>query len=281
MFKFTHNRIWFWDAEWAGCPDTGRRLLGLHDSVPDRQVIEALWRYSGATESEPKPYLKTALCRVLSIAVLERRSGDGPVALKLMSLPKRDALSSPEKVILQSFLDGLGNVRPQICGYNSVEADMPAIIQRAAACGVHAPGACRRPDKPWEGVDYFAKYSDWHVDLRTVLGGFGKASPKLNELAAAFRIPGKMETSGADVAELYLAGEIGKIIDYNELDALTTYLVWLAVASLAGHVTPGARQAEHLACIDLLQRGARAGAAHLGAFLTEWCRLAPEVAALV
>ena len=27
-----------------------------------------------------------------------------------------------------------------------------------------APGFCARPDKPWEGIDYFARGSDWNID---------------------------------------------------------------------------------------------------------------------
>ena len=34
-----------------------------------------------------------------------------------------------------------------------------------------APGLCARPDRPWEGPDYFHPHSEWNVDLMRVLGG--------------------------------------------------------------------------------------------------------------
>jgi hypothetical protein len=36
----------------------------------EAEVFEAMWKAGGATEEEPMPYLKTILCRVVSIAAV-------------------------------------------------------------------------------------------------------------------------------------------------------------------------------------------------------------------
>ncbi len=102
--------------------------------------------------------------------------------------------------------------------------DLLILLQRAAVCGVTAAGFCARPNKPWEGRDYFARYSDWLVDLKQIYGGWGRSTPSLHEIACAARIPGKIDASGDQVLDLWLNDEISKIVAYNEFDALNTSL---------------------------------------------------------
>jgi 3'-5' exonuclease len=144
--------------------------------------------------------------------------------------------------------------------------------------GIQAAEFCRRPDKPWEGIDYFARGSDAHVDIKEVIGGWGKSTPSLHELAVVSGIPGKMETDGQQVAALWLNGDLDRIVAYNETDALTTYLVWLRLAFFAGHFTPDEYLQEQdrvRAMIDQLieTRPPEQSTDHLRAWADEWQRL--------
>ena len=74
MIKSVQERVWAFDLEWVPDPLAGRLLR----DVPDSRLRRASrWRRcgatGGATEDDPTPFLKTVLCRIVSIAVVERR----------------------------------------------------------------------------------------------------------------------------------------------------------------------------------------------------------------
>ncbi len=279
MFKTVASEVWAFDAEWVPDPAAGRVLYGLSETWPDRQVVEEMWRRNGATDDDPTPYLKTVLCRVVSIAAVIRRvTPDGEISLRLHALPENidGAADCDEAVILSRFLSGVGQRSPQLVGFNSQSADLKIFVQRSIVKGITVPTFCRRPDKPWEGRDYFARGNEWNIDLRDVVGGWGKAMPSLHELATLSGIPGKLDIDGKHVAEMWLEGELERIVQYNEYDALTTYLVWLRMAHFGGFFTTAAYQEEEARLQALLtEKASQPHHAHLRAYLAEWQRLRP------
>jgi predicted PolB exonuclease-like 3'-5' exonuclease len=214
---------------------------------------------------------------VVSVAALERRQlPDGSVNLNLMSLPHdpSDPKDSSESNVVATFLEALGKNRPQLVGFNSLQSDLKILIQRGVILGLSAPGFCERPDKPWEGIDYFARGSDWNIDLKEILGGWGLASPSLHEIAVQSGIPGKMGFEGSDVAPMWLDGKLDRIVRYNECDAITTYLVWLRLAHFAGFFDDRAYIREQELVADLLQTGTAEGEReHLEKYLETWNKL--------
>ncbi len=277
MFKTVANEVWAFDAEWVPDPKAGRLLYGMPQETPDRDVIETMWQQGGATEKDPQPYLKTLLCRVVSIAcVIRKVRADEQVTLSLLSLPKDVAHETDrdESDILSRFLDGIGRHKPQLVGYNSQWADIKIFIQRSIVNGISAARFCERPEKPWEGVDYFARGSEAHVDLQDLVGSWGKATPSLHELATLCGIPGKMGVNGQEVAEMWLAGDLRGIVAYNECDALTTYLVWLRMAHFGGFFSAEAYETEQERVRALIaERARRPESAHLHNYQAEWDRL--------
>jgi predicted PolB exonuclease-like 3'-5' exonuclease len=282
MFKTVQNRVWAFDLEWVPDPFAGRLLHGLDESLTDpEEIMRVMWTKGGATDDDPTPFLKTALCRVVSVAAVERRSrADGGVTVSLVSLPHdvTDAAQTAEMSVVGAFLDALGAKRPQLVGFNSLFSDIKILIQRGVLLGLTAPGFCARPDKPWEGIDYFARGSDWNIDLKEILGGYGLANPSLHEVAVQSGIPGKMEVDGNAVARLWLDGELEKIVEYNEFDALTTYLVWLRVAHFGGHFSDSGYAEEQQRVTDLILAEIDGGRTHLKDYLDEWQRLREAVA---
>jgi predicted PolB exonuclease-like 3'-5' exonuclease len=277
MIKNVMKRVWAFDIEWVPDPVAGRLLYELPEDTDAAEVVRVMWERGGATEDDPTPFLKTALCRVVSVAALERRQQpDGSVKLTLTALPHdpSNPQETSESSVVGTFLEALGKTRPQLVGFNSLQSDLKILIQRGLVLGLSAPAFCERPDKPWEGVDYFARGSDWNIDLKEIVGGWGLASPSLHEIAVQSGIPGKMGVDGNDVAPLWLDGQLDRIVRYNECDALTTYLVWLRLAHFAGFFDDGAYLREQELVADLLQTEiAMGGREHLAEYLETWNRL--------
>ena len=278
MFKSVKDDVWAFDAEWVPDPDAGRALYGLPAEAPDREVVEEMWRRNGATEDDPRPILKLSMCRVVSIAVVMRhRRGDGRIELQIRSQPKNPASPADcrEASILSRFLASVGQRKPQLVGFNSRGSDLPIMIQRGIIKGVRAEGFCKRPDRPWEGADYFSRASDWNVDLMAAIGSWGKGTPSLEEIAVLSGIPAKIDDfDGCSVAEAWLEGDVKRIVQYNEHDALSTYLVWLRVAHFTGHVSDAEYGQEQDQLRSLLTDRAKSSRnAHLADYLNDWVRL--------
>lgn len=285
MFKSVKDQIWFFDCEWVPDPKAGRLLYNLPSSVSDEEVLKEMWSRGGATEDNPQPFLKTVMCRVVSVAALMRKvapaSANLPeeerVKLHLLWLPRdlEDAESRSEASIVGTFLNAVGKCKPQLVGFNSRASDLKILFQRAVINGISAPEFCSRPDKPWEGVDYFSKDSDWNVDLMDCLGGWsGRGAPSLHEVAVLSGIPGKMDVSGDDVASMWMSGRWREIVEYNCYDALTTYLVWLRMAHLGGYISDEEYETEQMVFTNMLiEEAEKPGLAFLLKYLNEWNRL--------
>lgn len=272
MFKTVANDVWAFDAEWVPDPTSGRAAYNLPSTLSDVEVIDEMWARGGATPENPKPYLKTVLCRVVSVACVTRKcSKPGDVRLTLFSLPEPKESTLAEGVLIERFLSGVGKSKPQLVGFNSISADVMILVQRGVVNGLRIPEFCKRPDKPWEGPDYFARFSDSNVDLREVLGGSGRTVPTLHEIATSCGIPGKLDVSGEGVIDLWLNGEYRRIVQYNEWDALTTYLLWLRTAHFGGFLTTENYQAEQKQLEELLIAKSQDPANdHLPTFLERW-----------
>lgn len=285
MFKCVNEQIWFFDCEWVPDPKAGRLLYKLPDSMSDQEVLNEMWIRGGATEDNPQPFLKTILCRVVSIAALMRKVAppgsnvpdEDKVKLHLLWLPRdiEDKESCSEASVVGTFLNAIGKCKPQLVGYNSRASDLKILFQRAVVNGISAPEFCSRPEKPWEGIDYFSKDSDWNVDLMDALGSWsGRGSPSLNEVAVLSGIPGKMDVCGDDVASMWMNGRLREIVEYNCFDALTTYLVWLRVAHLGGHISDEDYENEQMIFSNMLiEEAEKPGLAFLSKYLDEWNRL--------
>ena len=70
MFKRVYDRVWAFDAEWIPDPVAGRLLYKLSPDTHDREVMEHMWKQGGATEEDPYPYLKTVICRIVSMSAV-------------------------------------------------------------------------------------------------------------------------------------------------------------------------------------------------------------------
>ena len=281
-------QFWAFDCEWAPDIAAGRALHGLTADVPDDEVMRTMWRSSpDYDEAEnPQPFLKTILCRLVSIAAVVRdvRKGTdgkslGDVSLHLWSVPalgrpligepRADDASATEADILNVFLEAYCRRDPTLIGYNSRSADIHILLQRAYVNGLCLPSFFREAtDKPWNVRN---------IDLMEVLGGRGRSyGATLNEVAVLGGIPGKIDTRGDDVAGMFYGGRRRGIVEYNMFDALSTYLVWLRVERLRGAFTPEQYHLEQMRLRALVEEERdKPGGSYLGRYLEEWRRLSP------
>jgi len=236
----------FFDLEWVPDAAGSKRLFDLPDETSELDAMQKLWEHSPQYNAEtmPRPFLKYMFSRVVSIAFLSRkpiyRDGERTVEFSLNSLPKLplETQDVDEAAIIDRFLYILGDRKPQLVGYNSAESDLQVLIQRGLINEITAPAFSERPNKPWEGPDYFdARNSEAHFDILTKLSNRAGMSPRLDELAKLCGFPGKMDVKGDQVTDLWLERDITKIVEYNMIDTLNTYLVWLRVVYFAGKLT--------------------------------------------
>jgi len=277
MFKTIQPNLLSFDIEWVPDPDAAARLYGVDVSSPEgrHDAFRRLWAEGGATPEMPRPYLKTMLCRIVTIAGIYREARpNGEVALHLVSFPKdlHNPEECTERAMLEAFLNGIGRKSPQLVGYNSTEADIPILMQRAVVHGIGGQGFGSRPDKPWEGADYFNSASDFSVDLARALA-WGRNTPRLHEAATVSGIPGKVDTAGDQVWELYLLNRLDKILAYNEFDALTTHLLWARLARFGELLTAEQYDYEQLQVRNLIKREIDKGKTHLERYLSAWDKL--------
>ena len=236
--------VLFYDLEWVPDAAGAKRLFELKEDVSELDAMRRLWEHSPSySEQNPRPFLKYMFSRVVSIAYLSRklvyRDGEPTLEFTLNSLPKLplEVEDVDETAIIDKFLYIVGDRCPQLIGFNSSESDMQVLIQRAMINEVRAPAFCRRPNKPWEGNDYFdSRNSEAHLDLLLRFSQRGGMAPRLDEFAKLCGFPGKIDVMGDQVTDLWLDRQITKIIEYNQIDTLNTYLLWLRMVYFAGHI---------------------------------------------
>lgn len=277
MFKTVQKTLLSFDIEWVPDPEAAARLYGVDATNPAgvHDAFRRLWAEGGATEDMPRPYLKTMLCKIVTIAGIFREvDKSGKVALRLVSMPTdlRDPERCSEPAILDAFFKGIARSSPQLVGYNSADADIPILMQRAVVHGMGGGKFGMRPDKPWEGADYFSNASDYAVDLAKALA-WGRNTPRLHEAATVCGIPGKVDTAGDQVWELYLKNRLDQILAYNEFDAFTTHLLWARIARFGELLTQQEYQQEQQLVRELLEAEIATGRTHLERYISAWDRL--------
>lgn len=104
---------------------------------------------------------------------------------------------------------------PLIIGHNIKEFDWRYLCQRAVILGIDSAFSLSSPFPMFDTMLTWTGHYTRHVSL--------------DMLCRAFRIPGKSETdgcSGADVARMYRAGEIDRIVKYCKHDVERTRSVF-------------------------------------------------------
>lgn len=157
---------------------------------------------------------------------------------RLVGLATLDRPQFRPHVIARHFWEGWEKRRqPQLVTFNGRGFDLPVLELSAFRYGIASPG--------WFGIEgpgsARARYNQRkHLDLMEFLTSFGsvRLNGGLHLLATLLHKPGKMDTKGSMVQDLWDAGERLRIDDYCLCDVLDTYFVHLRTALLRGLVRP-------------------------------------------
>lgn len=229
--------------------DTAGLVFDIETVVDGRLIQRVKW------PSEPELRPSDAVSRLRDELLME--SGGKidfiphvyhvPVSVALVGVDQKGALvglttlDRPRfrpQVIARSFWDGWSRRKcPQFITFNGRGFDIPVMEMAAYRYGITAPS--------WFGIEgpssSRARYNQrGHLDLMEFLTSFGatRQAGGLHLLATLLQKPGKMDTKGSMVQNLWDAGEHTRIDDYCLCDALDTYFVHLRIAVLRGKVHP-------------------------------------------
>ncbi len=155
---------------------------------------------------------------------------------RLVGLTTLDRPLFRPQVIARHFWDGWEKrKRPQLVTFNGRGFDMPVLEMAAFRYGIPLPG--------WFGIDGpispRARYQQrGHLDLMELMTAHGavRLTGGLHLLATLLQKPGKMDTKGSMVQDLWDEGQKLCIDDYCLCDVLDTYFVHLRLAVLRGKV---------------------------------------------
>ncbi len=264
-----HRSLLVFDIETVPDADAVPRLCGVDD--PDVQARRAaLEAYHLEITDGRNPFPRQPFHRVVAIAfLLAEIDRDGErEAYYLNELRAGGDESSSEAELVAGFFQFLERHKPRLVSFNGRGFDLPVLKYRAMVHGVAAPFLYDSGDK-WNS--YVQRYSnDWHCDLQDVLSDYGaSARCRLNEICAALGFPGKLDTDGAQVSELWDAGAIKAIRDYCETDVLNTYLVYLRHMLHRGTVSKDDYNRAVADLVSLIEN-TMDGRPHLGEFLAAW-----------
>ena len=207
-----------WDLETVPDLAAAARMLDMRDA-PETKVRDALG------PGFPKHPLHKIVC--IGALVASRQSEGWCV----------DALGAPhtgersESELINSFIEKIGQLRPQLVTFNGHSFDLPVLRYRAMVNRLSAAGLQVRP--------YFYRYGDDALDLCDVLGSYVPgAKVKLDEVSKILGLSGKPEgVEGSRVEEMVLAGQIEEVARYCESDVLNTYRIWLVYELFRGTIT--------------------------------------------
>ena len=212
------QNVIIWDLETVPDLQAASRMLAM-EGVPEKDVREALG------SAFPKHPLHKIAC--IGALVAERRAeGWTILALGAPHIGQRT-----ETDLIQSFIDRIGELRPQLITFNGHSFDLPVLRYRAMVHRIPGLGLQVRP--------YFHRYTEDALDLCDVFGSYSPgAKIKLDEICKIIGLPGKPSgIDGTEVEAMVNAGRIGEVAQYCETDVLNTYRLWLVYEVFLGHVT--------------------------------------------
>ena len=257
------------DIETVVDADAAKRLL-RQPAFDDVEARDALADYfldktDGRNDFARQPFHQVA---AISYAHLIREPGDEGSELLIRRLATGGDKNSNELEMLEGFFHLIETRAPQLVSFNGRGFDVPVLKYRAMVHGLSCPRWFNQGDK-WSNYD--ARYSqEYHVDLLEVLSDHGaSARCSMDEVASAFNVPGKLDTAGDNVRDMFESGQIEVIRNYCETDVCTTLLIFLRQQLFIGALSEGAYARAILGVRNYLQAESETRP-HLAEYLQAW-----------
>ena len=146
-----------------------------------------------------------------------------------------DPAFHPHKICSDFWKGWLAYNRPTLVSFNGRGFDIPMLELAAFRYGISIPQWFAMETKMFDQPRY--RYNTkFHIDLCDILTNSGatRFNGGLNLAASLLGKPGKMDTQGFMVQDMYEAGRLSEINDYCQCDVLDTYFVFLRTMVLTG-----------------------------------------------
>jgi 3'-5' exonuclease len=217
-----------------------KNLFDIGDNASTEEKREVLAKYHLEVTNGKNDFLRQPFHQVVAISFLlcSIDYNEGYEIFNLQEVRSGGTQDSCEKELVKGFFNYITEKKPRLVTFNGRTFDIPVLKYRAMVHGIQAEYFYKSGDK-WNS--YNQRYSsDWNCDLLEVLSDFGaSARVKMNEICAAFNLPGKIGVDGSQVTDLYDNGKIQEIRNYCETDVINTYLIYLRFMHHQGRITTG------------------------------------------
>lgn len=223
-----HQNLFVFDIETVPDINAAKRLLNI--TSDDKKVLrQELTNYHLKITEGKNAFLRQPFWQIICISFLEAeiiRDFNGQEFYRIKDIRSGGDLLSFEADLVRGFFSHLKKNHSRLVSFNGKNFDLPVLKYAAMKHEVEAAWLYKSGDK-WN--NYNQKYSlDWHCDLADAFSDFGaSAKVKMNELCAAFGLPGKIGVDGSQVLEMYDEGKLEEIRNYCETDVINTYLLYL------------------------------------------------------
>ena len=233
-----HQNLFVFDIETIPDIRAAKNLLHMPNaSTPE--LRQALTKYHLDLTDQKNSFLRQPFHQIIAISFLEAeivRDFSGCEFYKIIDIRSGGDLVATEADLVKGFFSHLKKNLSRLVSFNGKNFDMPVLKYAAMKHEVEAAWLYKSGDK-WN--NYNQRYSlDWHCDLAEAFSDFGaSAKVKMNELCAAFGLPGKIGVDGSQVMPMYDKGKLQEIRDYCETDVINTYLLYLVYQHHNGTIT--------------------------------------------
>jgi hypothetical protein len=223
-----HQNLFVFDIETIPDLNAAKNLLDSPDASLS-ELREGLVKYHLDLTDQKNSFLRQPFHQVAAISFLEAeivRDFSGQEFYRLIDIRSGGDLLSSEADLVRGFFAHLKKNFSRLVSFNGKGFDLPVLKYAAMKNEVEASWLYKKGDK-WN--NYSQRYSlDWHCDLVDAFSDFGaSAKVKMNELCAAFGLPGKLGVDGSQVTQMFDDGKLQEIRDYCETDVINTYLLYL------------------------------------------------------
>jgi 3'-5' exonuclease len=173
-----------------------------------------------------------------------------------------------EKRIIKKFWSYFSGCQARVATWNGKGFDLPVLRVRAMMHGISA-GTWYMSGTKWDS--YTQRFApDWHCDLMEQLSDYKAcAVMKLDDIAVALGLPGKIGGHGSEVEAMVERGEIDKVRAYCECDCLNLFVLYVRWALLTGRTDLEGHNASLESLVRYLELE-RSDRPHLGEFLDRW-----------
>jgi predicted PolB exonuclease-like 3'-5' exonuclease len=264
-----HQNLFVFDIETIPDVKAAKRLLNL-ETDDKNQLREALTKYHLEITDGKNSFLRQPFQSVIAISFLEAeiiRDFNGQEFYQIKDIRSGGDLASNESDLVKGFFTHLKKNISRLVSFNGKNFDLPVLKYAAMKNDVEAAWLYKMGDK-WN--NYNQKYSlDWHCDLADAFSDFGASSKvKMNELCAAFNLPGKIGVDGSKVMQMFDEGKLQEIRNYCETDVINTYLLYLTYQHHNGSINKEAFLKCRNNLKEFLEKNSKTKP-HFGEFLQE------------